>query len=90
LILEFYLIPDGVVHYKAPLGYYKANPELDLRDASYDGVEDENGMLRSGLGLLTDMLYGSLDFSRNHKGRLHLNFALFAEMSTPSKIPLFP
>ncbi|XP_035705093.1 probable serine/threonine-protein kinase DDB_G0282963 isoform X3 [Folsomia candida] len=59
---------DGIVHYEAPQGYYKANPELDFRDASYDGEEDESGTLRSGLGILTDMIYGSVDFIRNHKG----------------------
>ncbi len=69
MIQEFYLIPDGVIHYQAPQGYYKANPELDFRDSSYDGVEDESGTLRSGLGVLTDMLYGSVDFIRYHKGK---------------------
>lgn len=78
MIPEFYFISDGIVHYEAPQGYYKANPELDFRDASYDGEEDESGTLRSGLGILTDMIYGSVDFIRNHKGKkLYFSVYLF-------------
>lgn len=44
---------------------------LDFRDSSYDG-QDESGTLRSGLGILTDMFYGSVDFIRNHKGKKEL------------------
>lgn len=74
IILDFYLITEGVISYQTQQGFYKTNLELDFRDGSYDGTEDENGNLRSGLGLLTDMIYGSIDFTRNHKGIVYLTF----------------
>jgi hypothetical protein len=66
--MKFFFIPDGIVHYEAPQGYYKKNPEVDFRDGFYDGREDEqSGLLRNGLGLLTDSILGPNDFTVPHR-----------------------
>ncbi|KAI6173513.1 hypothetical protein M3Y98_01089400 [Aphelenchoides besseyi] len=49
--LRFYSMPQGSVA-----------DDLDLRDLSYDGVEESNGLLHRGLGRLFDGAVGSDEF----------------------------
>jgi hypothetical protein len=60
---------DGVIHYECPQGYWKKNPDVDLRDGFYDGWMDEDEVLRGGLGLLTDSLLAPPDFRTHHKNK---------------------
>ena len=60
---------EGVIHYECPQGYWKKNPDVDLRDSSYDGWMDESGILQGGLGLLTDSVLGPSDFRVPHTNK---------------------
>ncbi|CAG7733954.1 unnamed protein product [Allacma fusca] len=64
---------EGVIHYDCPQGYWKKNPDVDLRDSSYDGWMDENGILQGGLGLLVDSVLGPNDFRVPHTNKVTWN-----------------
>ncbi|KRZ70074.1 Discoidin domain-containing receptor 2 [Trichinella papuae] len=76
---------EGVVAYSVPQGDFDEN--TDFTDKTYDGVQDTNGVLRHGVGQLTDGHIGGADDFTNVANQYKLSSSTYPWVGWKSSGP---